>query len=145
VKTVLQCRNGDLMRLAPDPGLIDEVPAGRIYKDGSLLVDAQARTVADRKRLSFAGAVSVAIALTEKGEMIDDPSVDLIGIPERDREGNLLQEAVFDAVLETYESLPRAKRRDPDTVAEAVRRAVRARVAERWGKKPMCYVHVLAV
>jgi len=145
VKTVLQCRNGDLMRLAPDPGLIDEVPAGRIYKDGWLLVDAQARTVADRKRLSFAGAVSVALALTDKGEMIDDPSVDLIGIPERDREGGLLQEAVFDAVMETYDSLPRAKRRDPDTVAEAVRRSVRARVAERWGKKPMCYVHVLAV
>jgi ribonuclease J len=145
VKTVLQCRNGDLMRLAPDPGLIDEVPAGRIYKDGWLLVDAQARTVADRKRLSFAGAVSVALALTDKGEMIDDPSVDLIGIPERDREGGLLQEAVFDAVMETYDSLPRAKRRDPDTVAEAVRRSVRARVAERWGKKPMCYVHVLEV
>jgi ribonuclease J len=109
------------------------------------VIGPQARTIADRKRLSFAGAVSVALALTEKGEMIDDPSVDLIGIPERDREGNLLQEAVFDAVLETYDSLPRAKRRDPDTVAEAIRRAVRARVAERWGKKPMCYVHVLAV
>ncbi|MCK9915239.1 ribonuclease J [Microbacteriaceae bacterium K1510] len=145
VKTVLQCRNGDLMRLAPDPGLIDEVPAGRIYKDGWLLVDAQARTVADRRRLSFAGAVSVAVALTEKGEMIDDPSVDLIGIPERDREGALLHELIVDAVHETYDSLPRAKRRDPDTVAEAMRRAVRARVAERWGKKPMCYVHVLAV
>ena len=88
IKTVLQCRNGDLMRLAPDPGHIDEVPAGRIYKDGTLLVDAQARTVADRKRLSFAGAISVAIALTDKGEMVDDPSVDLIGIPERDREGS---------------------------------------------------------
>jgi ribonuclease J len=145
VKTVLQCRNGDLMRLSPDAGLIDEVPAGRIYKDGSLLVDAQARTVADRKRLSFAGAVSVAVALTDKGEMIDDPSVDLIGIPERDREGGLLHDAVFDAVMETYDSLPRARRRDPDTVAEAMRRAVRARVNERWGKKPMCYVHVLAV
>jgi ribonuclease J len=145
VKTVLQCRNGDLMRLSPDAGLIDEVPAGRIYKDGSLLVDAQARTVADRKRLSFAGAVSVAVALTDKGEMIDDPSVDLIGIPERDREGGLLHDAVFDAVMETYDSLPRARRRDPDTVAEAMRRAVRARVNELWGKKPMCYVHVLAV
>jgi ribonuclease J len=145
VKEVVQCRNGDLVRLSPPAGIIDEVPAGRLYKDGSLLVEADARTVADRRRLSFAGAVSVALAITERGELADDPSLDLIGIPERDREGGLIHEAVHDAVLETVQSLPRKRRGDPDAVAEAVRRAVRAAVAERWGKKPMCHVHVLTV
>jgi ribonuclease J len=145
VKEVVQCRNGDLVRLSAPAGIIDEVPAGRVYKDGSVLVEADSRTVADRKRLSFAGAVSVALALTAKGEMVDDPSVDLIGIPERDRDGGLIYEAVHNAVLATFESLPRKRRSDPDAVAEAIRRAVRAVIAERWGKKPMCHVHVLAV
>ena len=145
VRDVIQCRNGDLVQLSPQVRIVDEVPAGRIYKDGMLLVEADARTVADRKRLSFAGAVSVAIAITDKGELVEDPSLDLIGIPERDRDGGLLHEAVYDAVLETIESLPRGRRRDPDAVAEAVRRAVRAAVAQRWGKKPMCHVHVLTV
>jgi ribonuclease J len=145
VKEVVQCRNGDLVRLSPPAGIIDEVPAGRLYKDGSLLVEADARTVADRRRLSFAGAVSVALALTERGDIVDDPSVDLIGIPERDRDGGLMHEAVRDAVVATIQSLPRKRRGDPDAVAEAVRRAVRAAVAERWGKKPMCRVHVLTV
>ena len=145
VKNVVQVRNGDLLRLAPDAGVIDEVPAGRLYKDGRLIVAADARTVADRKRLSFAGAVSVALALTDKGEMVDDPSVDLIGIPERGRDGELMANTVYDAVIETFESLPRARRRDPDSVGEAVRRAIRSRLAERWGKKPMCHVHVLTV
>ena len=145
VREVMQCRNGDLLRLAPRPGLIDEVPAGRIYKDGLLLVEADARTVADRRRLGFAGAVSVALALTDKGELADDPSLDMIGIPERDRAGGFMHEIVRDAILETIESLPRGRRRDPDAVAEAVRRAVRAAVAQRWGKKPMCHVHVLTV
>ncbi len=145
VKEVIRCRNGDLVRLAPDARVIDEVPAGRVYKDGTLLVEAVARTVADRKRLSFSGTVSVAIALTDKGEMADDPSVDLIGIPERDRAGGFMHEIVFDAVVQTFDSLPRGKRRDADAVAEAVRRAVRAAVNERWSKKPMCHVHVLTV
>ncbi len=145
VKEVVQCRNGDLVRLAPNAGIIDEVPSGRLYKDGSLLVEADARTVADRKRMGFAGAVSVALALTDKGELINDPSLDLIGVPERDRDGVLMHEAVQDAVVETLRSLPRGRRRDPDAVAEAVRRAVRSVVNERWGKKPMCPVHVLAV
>jgi ribonuclease J len=145
VKHVIQCRNGDLVRIAPDACIIDEVPAGRVYKDGTILVVADSRTVADRRRLSFAGAVSIALALTEDGRLADDPSCDLVGIPEQDRAGGLMYEAVYDTVLQTFESLPRGRKRDPDAVAEAVRRAVRAALVARWGKKPMCYVHVLTV
>ena len=54
-------------------------------------------------------------------------------------------ESVYDAVEDTMESLPRKRRGDPDAVVEAVRRAVRAAVVQRWGKKPMCHVHVLTV
>jgi ribonuclease J len=145
VREVLQCRNGDLVRLSPDLRIIDEVAAGRLYKDGSLLVAADSRTVADRKRLSFAGCVSVALALDNKGQLAADPELDLIGIPERDRDGELIADSVYDAVLDTVENMPRKRRGDPDAVAEAVRRAVRAAVAQRWGKKPMCHVHVLTV
>jgi len=145
VPQVIQCRNGDLVQLSGNPGVIDEVPAGRIYKDGSLLVAADARTVADRRRMSFAGAVSVALAVTAKGDMAGDPELDLLGIPERDREGASIYDAAYDAVLTTFDSLPRKRRGDPDAVAESIRRAVRAAIAQRWGKKPMCHVHVLAV
>ena len=119
VKQVIQVRDGDLLRLAPDARVIDEVPAGRVYKDGTLLVEADSRTVADRKRLSFSGAVSIALAITDKGVLAADPELDLIGIPERDRAGASLEEAVYDAVIETFESLPRKRRSDPDAVAEA--------------------------
>ncbi len=50
-----------------------------------------------------------------------------------------------DAVLDTFENLPRARRRDADSIAEAIRRGVRSAVAAQWGKKPICYVHVLTV
>jgi ribonuclease J len=145
VRDVVQCRNGDLVQLSPQVRIIDEVPAGRIYKDGALLVEADARTISERRRLSFAGAISVALSITERGDMAEGPSLDLIGIPERDREGRSMHEIVHDALMQTFDSLPRGLRRDPDAIAEALRRAVRAAVAERWGKKPMCYVHVLPV
>ena len=145
VRDVVQCRNGDLVQLSPQVRIIDEVPAGRIYKDGALLVEADASTISERRRLNFAGAISVALSITERGDMAEGPSLDLIGIPERDREGRSMHEAVHDALMQTFDSLPRGLRRDPDAIAEALRRAVRAAVAERWGKKPMCYVHVLPV
>ena len=146
VSKVLTCRDGDLVKLAPgEPAIIDEVPAGRLYKDGSLLVDAQQRTVADRRRLGFAGVVSVALALTEKGELAADPEVELIGIPETAADGAIMAEIAYRAAIETFNQLPRPRRRDPDAVAEAVRRAVRAAIAARWNKKPVCHVQVLEV
>jgi ribonuclease J len=49
------------------------------------------------------------------------------------------------AVAGTVDSLPRPQRRDPDALAEAVRRAVRGAIAEAWGKKPICTVFVAVV
>ena len=142
-QTVL-CRNGDLIRLAPGAAtVIDELPSGRIYKDGSLLVSAEERTVADRRRLGFAGMVSVALVVSERGDMLGEPEIELTGIPEADRDGNLIARLAYDALVEAFDSMPRARRRDPDTIAEALRRAVRAAVSTAWNKKPTCHVHVL--
>ena len=146
VPRVLVCRNGDLVKLGPgDPGIIEELPAGRLYKDGTILEDSKSRAVIERRRMGFAGCVFVAIAMTEQGELADDPEVDLVGIPEKNKVGEELDEIVFDVVISTVEGLPRARRRDPDGVAESVRRAVRSVVNEQWGKKPLCLVHVLEV
>ena len=83
IKEVVLCENGDVVRLAPGPAaIVDEVPAARLYKDGMLLIEADARTVPDRRRLSFGGFVSVALAVTRKAELAADPEVELIGIPE---------------------------------------------------------------
>ncbi len=146
VPHVLICRNGDLVRLAADgPEIIDEVPSGRLYKDGALLVRAESKTVAARRRLSFAGIVTVALALSEKGVLAADPDIELIGLPETDAGGASMTEIARDAVELAFDALPKPRRRDPDAVAEAVRRGVRSAIAERWKKKPICYVHVLTV
>jgi ribonuclease J len=146
VPKVIGCRNGDLVLLGPgEPGIIDQLPSGRLYKDGTILEDAKSRAVVERRRMGYAGCVFVAIAMTEKGELADDPEVDLVGIPEKNRAGEELDEIVFDAVVSTVEGLPKARRRDPDALAESVRRAVRSTLNQEWGKKPLCLVHVLEV
>jgi ribonuclease J len=142
----LTCRNGDLVRLAPGtPAIIDEVAAGRLYKDGALVIGAETRTVSDRRRLGYNGIVSVAIAVDDRGDLVGDVTIELTGIPETDAEGNLIARLAYDAVLEALGSMPRPRRRDPDTVEEAARRAVRNAIGAVWKKKPMCHVHVLTV
>ena len=146
VPHAIVCSNGDVVRLAPGPAsVVDEVPQGRLYKDGRLIVNGESRTVADRRRLSFVGIVSVAVALDDGGALIGDPAVELIGIPETAADGASFLDIAFDAVVDTIKQLPRARRRDPDAVEEAVKRAVRSAVASNWGKKPLCHVHILTI
>ncbi len=89
----------------------------------------QARTVADRRRLGFVGIVSVALAMTERGEIVGDLELEMTGIPETDADGNLIARLAYDAVVEAIDSMPRPRRRDPDAVAEAASacRALRRR------------------
>ncbi|MDT3686666.1 MAG: ribonuclease J [Pseudorhodoplanes sp.] len=146
LKHIVRCRNGDVLKLAPNaPEIIDEIPTGRLYKDGALLIPADGKTISERRRLSFAGMVFVAIALTEKGILAADPEIDLMGIPEKGRDGSDLSDIAYDAVMSTIETLPKPRRRDPDSIAESIRRGVRAALAAQWGKKPACHVHVLVV
>jgi ribonuclease J len=146
VPETLTCSNGDVVRIAPGPAsIVDELPQGRLYRDGRLIVSAEQRTVADRRRLGFVGVVSIALALDSKGALAGEPTVESIGIPELTADGRRFDDVVHEAAVETMESLPRGRRRDPDSVADAVKHGVRAAVAMQWGKKPLCVVHVLTI
>src|SRR5260221_1267334 len=80
-----------------------------------------------------------------KGGQAADPDIALTGLPLKDAVGKSMDDVVMDVVLQTIESLPKPRRRDPDVLGEAVRRAVRAAVLQVWGKKPICTVFVAAL
>ena len=144
VPQVLRAFDGDLIRLAPgDVSTMGRVASGRRLKDGAILLPADQESVGQRRRLAFAGVVSVALALTPRGEMAGDPDVMIAGLPERTREGAAIDALIDDAIFEAFEGLPPGKRRDPDVVSTAIERAVRNSVNAVWSKKPQ--VHVLVV
>src|SRR5271169_4120629 len=144
VPQVLRAFDGDLIRLAPgDVSASGSVASGRRLKDGAILLPADQGSVGQRRRLAFAGVVSIALALTPKGEMAGDPDVMIAGLPERTREGAAIDALIDDAIFEAFEGLPPGKRRDPDVVSSAIERAVRNSVNAVWSKKPQ--VHVLVV
>jgi len=144
VKEVVRPFNGDVIALeAGRARPIDRVTVGRRYRDGEILLPTGDECVAERRRLSFAGVVSVALALSDKGDLVGDPDVMIAGLPKSTRDGAGFDALVDAAIFETIESLPRAKRRDADFVSTAIERAVRNSVHSVWGKRPT--VHVLVV
>ncbi|MBD8552952.1 ribonuclease J [Rhizobium sp. CFBP 8762] len=143
VPLVPRVRNGDILRLAPGtPEVIGTAPHGRIFKDGSLMGDFEEMGIGDRRKLSFAGHVSVNVVLNGKFDFAADPIVVPIGLPQFDDEGEDMNDTLYDAVLGAVESIPRARRRDLAVIQESVRRAVRSMASEVWGKKPVVTVFI---
>jgi ribonuclease J len=146
IKTVPKVRNGNLLRLAPGPvEVIDDIPHGRVYKDGKLIGDIDEMGISDRKKLSYVGHVAVNILLDSRFDFLADPDIEAFGLPELDDEGEDMEDTLYDAVLGAVESIPRSRRKDLDTLREAVRRAVRSTANTAWGKKPVVTVFVSKV
>ncbi|SIP97597.1 ribonuclease J [Rhizobium sp. RU20A] len=146
IAKVPRVRNGDMLKLAPgEPEVVDEAPHGRIFKDGNLIGDFDEMGIGERRKLSFAGHVSVSVVLNERYDFVADPDLVAIGLPEFDDEGEDMEDALYDAVLGAVESIPRGKRKDLAMLQEAVRRAVRSTANQIWGKKPLVTVFVIKV
>ena len=127
-------------------GVIDEVPAGRLYKDGALLVDAQARTVADRRRLSLCRR-RLGRARAHRQRRARRRSV---GRPDRHSgarprgRARWRRDAPYDAVARRRSK--RSPKRAPARSATRLAEACRARGARRdrtsaGARSRSCYVH----
>lgn len=141
VPEVVAAFNGEMVRLAPEPvKVIDDVPVGRLFRDGNLLVSSVEGPVRERRKLGFVGIAVVAVALDGSGTLLAQPEVALDGVPQETEDGEAMADIVLDTVEATLKSIPAKRRRDPDLVRDALRRAVRAAIYDEWGKKPICKV-----
>ncbi|MBI0003523.1 ribonuclease J [Bartonella sp. M0177] len=143
IKTVAEIRNGDMLKLAPEPAeIIDEVPVGQIYKDGNLIGNEDEMGISERRKLSYVGHVAASFLLDKHYNLMEMPEVVTFGLPETDDEGELFDDIISDTIETTIDSIPRARRKDDEVIREAVRRSIRATINEKWGKKPVCTVFI---
>ncbi|WP_422024049.1 ribonuclease J [Roseibium sp.] len=143
VPEVIRGKNGDVIRLvAGRAAIIDEAPFGILVKDGRILDDPEVTGVKERRKLSFAGAAIITLVVNRSGELLDEPHAVLLGLPDTDDDGEPMEDIVQKAVIGAVTSIPKARRKDKDLIAEAVRRAARSEILDVWGKKTLCKVVV---
>ena len=106
VPNVFPLLNGEIVRLAPEPAVIDDAPVGRLYRDGRLIVPGDEGPVRERRRLSFAGMVVVAVTLSRRGEVLAAPEAVLEGLPAETAQGRPMHDVVLAAVEGTLRSMP---------------------------------------
>src|SRR5690606_19951907 len=67
ILSVMAARNGDLIRLFPEPMLFPgEVRTGELYLDGNILCTPEESGVRGRRRLSFGGMVAISLCLDRR-------------------------------------------------------------------------------
>jgi len=139
--------NGDLIRLAPGPvALIDEVPSGRLFVDGSVIVETEDDAFRDRRRLAAEGAVNVSLALSGKNALLAGPQASVRGLTMADDEDlDLAIEDLERAAQAAFARLGHADRDDDEAVEAALVRAVRKAAERLWRKRPLVDVSILRI
>ncbi|HEY0291118.1 MAG TPA: ribonuclease J, partial [Hansschlegelia sp.] len=146
VPRVARVHDGEVIRVAGGPpDVVDEIVTGRMLKDGKVLIAMSEPTIGERRKLAFAGVVTIAVAIDKAGDVQGPPEVRFTGLPPRDDEGTPMLEVLRDTVLDCLDGLPKQKRRDTGLVTTAIERSIRSELSLVWGKKPVCHVAVLKV
>jgi ribonuclease J len=140
--------NGAMIRLAPGPAeIIDEVPAGRLYVDGGVIVEADNDALKERKRIAEEGFVSVSLAVSvKKQSILAGPDVRTRGLSIADEEDfDLALDGLSEAAEAAFLRLSHAEREDDDGAEAAIVRAVRKAAERAFKKRPMVEVTILRV
>ena len=80
-ETIFTVQDGEIVRLAPDPAVIDDAPVARLFRDGRLLVPEADGPVRARRKLAAVGIVIVSLCLSRRGELMAEPLAELDGVP----------------------------------------------------------------
>lgn len=129
--------NGSVVDLTGDvPELVDEIPTGRIYLDGSRMIGAMDGIVRDRIRMAIGGHVFVTVIMDEENEVLGDPWAEIAGLRPLAKGGQPLNEVIEDDLSDFLSRAGRKVLADDDKLNDGMRRVVRQVVMEELGKKP---------
>ncbi len=141
IPTVCEARNGDLVRLFPEPMAFPaEVRTGELYLDGLVLCTPEESGVKGRRRLSFGGMIAVSLVVSGNGQVVSGPELVVEGLPETEDES--IVELVEETVAGVIKSMPAKRRSDSDALSSALFKAVRNEVNAFWGRKPNVNIFV---
>jgi ribonuclease J len=115
-----------------------------LASDGKGLLPLNGAALKDRRRATFNGTGVATLVLDRQGHLMAPPAISLIGMVEPVVAEEAMP-ALRGALERVVDELPGGARRDDAAVREAVRRALRRVLNERFGKRPLVEIHVVRI
>lgn len=138
-------RNGDMVRLAPGkPEIIDEVPSGRLFVDGGMLVPEASDALRERRHAAHNGMLFVSFALDRKNQLASYVDVRGLGLAFENEDSISDQlEKLCDIAEKAVQKLSREEREDDQTVETAVARVLKKAAQNIWDRRPIVETIIL--
>ena len=145
VPKALLIENGDIIKMLPGdkPEIIDKAPTGRLYLDGHLGVEADSKSIKDRKNLSVNGYLEITLILSNNGK-IKKPIISFKGIPE----SNDLENFIFDMEDEIFsicKTFSLQSKNQEKNLIETIKQNCRKIVKDKTGKKPFTNINIARI
>ena len=139
--------NGEMVRLAPGlPEITDEVPSGRLFVDGGMLVPEAADALRERRHAAHNGMIFVAFALDSRNRLASIVDVRGLGLAfENEHTISDQLEGLCNIVEKTVQNLSNEHREDDETVEAAVARVVKKAAQSIWDRRPIVETIILRV
>ncbi|MFK4056518.1 ribonuclease J [Brevundimonas sp. NPDC046655] len=138
-------RNGDMVRLAPGPAaIIDEVPSGRLFVDGGMLVEEAGEALRERRHAASNGVLVVSFAMDKRGKIVSDIDVRGIGLPgDADRPLGDILDDLAERAEQAVRKLKGEALDDELVVEQAVSRALKKASQQVWDRRPIVETVIL--
>ena len=145
IKHAYAPRNGEMIQIAPTgPQVVDIVASGRLHQDGNDIVSAHDEGLRLRRKMAYAGHISVGLVINGKGSLVAGPEPRISGFPEG-KTGELIEDLLDDVAEvaeDTFDRITRRDRRDEEVVETKLASKIKRRVRERTGKRTIVEVIV---
>lgn len=138
-------RNGEMIKMTPTGvKVIDIVASGRLHQDGKDIVSAQDEGLRLRRKMAYAGHVSVSLVMDTKGKIVSGPEPRISGFPEgpNGKVMDNLLDAVADVAEDAFDKLSPRARKDEDIVEDKLTGKIKRLLRNQTGKRAIVEVVV---
>ena len=145
VPKTLLIENGDIIKILPgtQPEIIDKAPSGKVYLDGHINVEADSKSIKDRKNLSANGYLEITIIISNNGSL-KKPIISYKGIPEKSEDDTFIFD-MEDEIMNICRTFSMDNKKQQQNLIETLKQNCRRLVREKTGKKPFTNINIARV
>ena len=145
VQYPVRVENGDIVKLYPGdkPEVFDKAPSGRLYVDGNMSVEEDAKSIKERKNLSNNGFMEITILVTPKGNIHNKPILTFQGLPIN--ETDEFTYGLEEKIERTTRSFSLNSKKQENNLIDALKTICRKYSKEKTGKKPITNVNLVRI
>jgi len=141
----IKVENGDIVRLSPGkmPEVYDKAPNGKLYVDGNISVEENAKSIKERKNLSANGMLEVTILVTPKGNLHNRPILSFKGLPIHETDDFIY--GLEEEIEKTTRTFSLNNKKQENNIIDALKITCRKYTKEKTGKKPLTNINLVKI